>query len=274
MALGGETNPKVAFQAETPMRQIFLLLSIFSAFVACTAIAPISPAHANNNREGTPCLKVGVFSDFGKTASGIILPVLSRMYKIADLCMEPIFLPAKRSALQLADGDLDAEMVRVATDRGEAQNYSLLVPQAIFRVDVQFTWLNSTDFSGTFTDLKGRSVGVLSGQRAALDRLKPYTNKIVPLHNLKSVAPLLERGRIDILLSDGIGLADLRKDYTSDKTQLRHKVFAHRLVYHVLHKRHADKAERLALALKIMLQSDELSYFSKEYGLYPAEIEN
>jgi len=254
----------------TTVRSLASLLLIFSAVYAPTGLAAdqVIPTTPNPER----CLKVGIYNDFGPTVGNIMIPILKRMYSLANLCMIPVGLPSMRSRRQLASGHLDAEMVRAPAGIEGMNGQAILVPQPIFRVSVLFTWRQSLEFDGSFKSLKGRAVGVLSGQRAARALVQRYTNNVTPLYNMKSAAKLLARRRIDVLISDGVGQAKFRRNFEKEHELLRFKVISNALVHHVLHVRHADKAEHLASALKSMIKNGELANLDAEHGLFPAEI--
>lgn len=217
-------------------------------------------------------MKVGVFSDFGPTSTNIIVPLLERMYELADLCIDPILLPSSRSAMQLKRGELDAEMVRVPTGIAATNDQVILVPQPIFVTNVQFTWVKGLDFNGTLQDVAGRSVGLLRGQHATRNRFEKLTNNLTLLPNLNSAADLLARGRVEVLVSDGVGHDELEKSLLALDKPLETKIFLQAVVYHVLQVRHTDKAERLASALKTMIKGGEISHLGNQYGLHAPPI--
>jgi len=257
------------------------MLQIRSFFILCmllvVASRPAFPQIPSSDTEtkasNKACLHVGIFSDFGKVATSVAIPILERMYSLAGLCMKPVYMPSNRSMRQLMSGVLDAEMVRAPAAIVHMNKQAVLVPQAMVNVSIQFTWVDGLDFDGTLKGLKGKSVGILSGMSTQRQQLAHYTDKITQLQNLNSVGDLLERGRIDVLISGGMAYFRLRDKLAAKGIQLHAKVFLQVPAYHALHVRHADKTKRLAAALKAMITNGEFAKFNPKLGLLPAAIE-
>jgi polar amino acid transport system substrate-binding protein len=224
------------------------------------------------NDDQPACLKVAMFSDFGETVSQIILPQLQRMYSLAGLCMKPVYLPSKRSSRQLLAGNIDAEMIRLRAAVTRSQGQGILVPQPIFITDMALSWIEGLEFDGSLEGLAGHSVGLLRGQLSIRERIEPYADNITLLQTLDSAAELLGRGRIDIIVSDGVTLSEIRNRCEAKNFTLISKSFMHVNIFHMLHIRHADKAERLALALRTMIVNGEMASFDAKYGLFPAKV--
>lgn len=218
------------------------------------------------------CLKIGMFTDFGEAVTDIAIRVLGRMYSLAGYCMEPVFMPSNRSMRQLMNGDLDGEMARAPNSVDQMGRQAISVPQPMMAVQIQFTWIDGLPFGGTVEDLRGRSIGLLRGLPTVQKYLAAYSDQITLLQNLKSAGELLKRGRIDMLVSGGIGYPKMREDFAKHGIKLRAKPFLEIPAYHVLHISHSEKVAALADALKHMIANGELKSINAEQGLLPAKI--
>ncbi len=266
----------MAFRAETPMRQIFLPFLIIAVLVGGNrgANAAALALQTETRPKEQACLKVGIFSDFGQTVIDIAVPVITRMYKTAGLCMEPIVLPSRRSALQLRAGQIDAEMFRTKQAIIRTKHPGILIPQPMFRTNMQISWIGEKPFSGSLKDLTGRSIGMLRGQTSIHRLVSKYTDKITLLQTLEKGPELLERGRIDFLISDSVSLFEIRKGCEALDLALQSKSFKTVDIFHVVHKRHADKVTRLTKALQSMIKNGEMDGLDKGYGLSVPDIQD
>jgi len=231
-----------------------------------------SPGYTAIQANAQICLKVGFFSDFGEVSTKIALPILNRMYDLAGYCMNAVYMPSNRSKILLQRGELDAEMARAPATVAQMNGQAILVPQPIMKVKIQFTWIDGLPFDGTLANAQNKTVGILRGLPTVHKHIEQYTKSVTLLQNLNSAGELLERGRIDMLVSGGIGYPQMRDNFAKRGIKLRAKSFLEIPAYHVLHYRHTAKAAAFAAALKYMIANGELKGINAEQGLLPAKI--
>jgi len=216
------------------------------AFGFCLAIIAV-PVHAVD--KPTLVLNDANSAPFTNEAgTGLVDVVAREAFRRAGLNLKLIQLPAERALLNANAGIEDGEVSRVA---GIEKVYTNLIPVPEKLVDHHFVAFtrNAKLDKTTWDGLTPFTVGYIRGYKIIENNLKPGT-RTNTANSAEQLLTMLDKGRIDIAIYrrwEGIVLAQklgIKNIHIIEPSLAEKEIFIY------LHKKHADKVDKVATALR------------------------
>lgn len=218
-----------------------------ATFLICLLLVA-TPAHAGETL---------VLGGATHEVTGVTLAILQAAYARLDITVESKMFPSKRSLAEADAGFTDGEINRV----GEiASNHPDLI-----RIDVPVNSFDSVVFScgkpvhvDGWASLEGLRIGILRGIQYAEIATKGWPNVTIK-ESYDSLFDLLTMGRLDAVVSSRPeGYWQSRRTNT-DCIIVNEPPLTRKLLYHYLHKRHAELVPAITHVLREMADNGELA---------------
>ena len=217
---------------------------------------------------GTQSAFALTISKMENTPSGIVWSkVLQEIYKRAEIPIEFVDMPTKRSLSQSSRGRIDGELVRI-------HKVGEIFPTLI-RIPTPFTFFESRAYARSqdtqqrinqdgWKALKDYRVGIVRGLKYAeidLDGIKD----VVEVDRTEQLYKMLERGRIDVALSTNVSGLFLIKKFNLQSVYLLEPALKRHELYHYLHEKNKQYVSVLDKTIQAMKESGELAELEKKF---------
>ena len=193
------------------------------------------------------CLKLGANVDLGN-AYPIYEKVINAIYARAGMCATSIPVNPMRQSLLIASGGLDGEWLRYEGYDKIFEPDLMPVPQPIFQMEAVLVRRADSSFSGNPVDLEGRRVAHVNGLRWIETHLPLHGAIGVPVPGDVPAIGLLLRNRFDIYATHRLQAEEMLASLGEGQNSIIVSHWDNAPFLHFLHKRHADKLDRLATA--------------------------
>lgn len=199
--------------------------------------------------------------------SAVHSKMLKEIYKRADIPLDFVVTPAKRSLSLSTRGIIDGELVRV-------HKVGDLHPTLI-RVPTSYTYFESRAFSvsqGIQKDiqqdgwgaLKDYRVGIIRGMKYAEPGLRD-TKNIVAVDSTEQLFKMLELDRIDIAIASKVSGLSLINEFDLQSIHLLKPALQRHDLYHYLHEKNKQHVPILDKTIRAMLESGELVELEEKF---------
>ncbi len=215
----------------------------------CLAWLLAGMAHA------TPPLRVGILDDPADAVSAGSKAVVEAAYKKIQVPVEFVRYPSRRLLKTLLDGEIDANLQRVAALAAE-QPSLVRVDTPINTIEVRVYSLAAAPRVRDWSDLNGRRVAFVRGVLVIERNLPPGAVR-VEVGSDADLLRMLPRDMADIGVVAEPARNTLNGIALPATVQRQDKVLEEVPLYHYLHGRHAELAVRLDTALRAMQASGE-----------------
>lgn len=192
---------------------------------------------------------------------------MAAAYERAGYCAISIPLSAKRITQMIASGGLDGDWMRYD---GYAERHDpnlIQVPQALFYIEAVLISLGNSEFDGNLNDLRGRNVAYQGGLKWIEVNLPKLGAIGTPVPGGLPIVDLLARKRFELFATHAIEASDLLSKAKDRQDVFRVTHWSYVPVYHLVHKKHADKVNALAAALRETLISGEFDEIYSQPGV-------
>ncbi|RVU38985.1 hypothetical protein EOI86_06920 [Hwanghaeella grinnelliae] len=216
------------------MMRAFRAVSVMLLLAAITAEAAFA--------QQAPCLRIG--SSFGEkhSADDRVEANIRTVLTSLNLCVETVTGPPKRLTEALLRGEIDGELIRVREYGRAVADAAVLVEEPLAEANGYLVARAGIDLPETAEgDL---TIGMLRGvrwHRAALEN----AGQTFVANDMEQLMEMLRNGRVDAILVGGF----LRDDYP-ELAALSSKVVHKTTLHFVLHRSHADLAEKIGGAIR------------------------
>lgn len=243
------------------LQRMALRFAVSLALVASTTAAqttarePTKPEASIPAVATPPPLRISKISGAGTQA--VAAQVLLDAYQRAGIAVDLISLPALRAKRMLEGNELDGEAARIHAYF--EQNLDLIrVEPALMTTDITaFAKADRRLLVRDTSDLRGLRVGILRGIFASLNAVNEI-DSVEQVSDARQLYQMLDSGRIDVVIDSDINQRRYALAATSVDV-VAVGVLSVEPVYHGLHHRHTDVAQRIAQELDAMQASGVLA---------------
>lgn len=196
------------------------------------------------------CLVVATDPNVSKAVS-LFTPGIQAMFQKADICVNYIILPLPQIKVQMADGAIDGEYLRVKSYIEAMKEHVIAVPTPIAEGKGYLVSSKASNFSPQqLSDIGDKVIGYVTGinwHKGIVSKLKtPRAAK-----RYENLAKQLMKGRIDGFLIDELTLSRLMQfGLLPEKQVVKSPPIIDLSAYIVLHRKNSNFIPALDMALK------------------------
>jgi len=188
--------------------------------------------------------------------------ILREAYKRIGISVNFLALPGRRTLVESNSGRTDGEVARIIGIENEYQNL-VRVPIAISQLDGVAFVKKSGLVVGGWSSLKNYTIGAFSGSKFV--EKNAVGMDVVYLPGAKNLFPMLESGRIDLIVIPYLsGLKFIKKNSLLGFKALAPSLTTTKL-YHYLHKKHQKILPRLTEVLEIVARENRIQSIRDDY---------
>lgn len=237
-------------------------VAVIWLLLGCVSAALVNPGWADE----TPTLTLAAVEK--APSAELASRILAVAYAKLNIPINIVPLPANRALVMAVSGEADGDIMRIAVLDGRYPSL-IQVPYPLLRGELRAATLDTELRTWDRAALADRSFAIRRGVVIAEATLAGLN--VTTVEDPRQFMPLLERGRVDILvLSEIAGLPPLQPEVW-DSLNVLDGAVAHFTLHHYLHRRHANLVRPLADTLEQMDASGEtaaiISDFLTERGL-------
>lgn len=238
-------------------------MRIFLTLLLC-ALVNLSPAMAGQRYVvGMPCV------DSPNCTAPEMEAVLREAYRRAGAEVAFAYLPRKRDLIEADSGIIDASHARIKSVLDKYTNL-ITVPTPLVADDLMaFTAKPGLRVTGV-EDLKGLSVGIVRGEISAKELCEENGVTAYPVNSTRQAFIMLSKARLDAVLTTSV-LGTLAAEGRGMKVYPSPSLHRNEY-YHMLNRKHADFASRLAAVFKEMLKDGTTVRLLGKYAKMAPEL--
>ncbi len=184
--------------------------------------------------------------------------ILAAIYTQAGLTLQAEMTPPVRATVALQAGDVDGELMRPLSYADDHPEF-IRVPTPFYRVSVHAYSLPGRKIRIDMPDDLWRySVGVVRGLAVTRELTSQWpTRQVVSALNHELLCRMLKAGRIDLAVDTRLRMLNMLNHLGMQDTVISPELARFDL-FHFLHKRNAEYAQRIDEAIRRMISSGEL----------------
>ncbi|WP_163132364.1 ABC transporter substrate-binding protein [Agarivorans sp. Alg241-V36] len=188
--------------------------------------------------------------------------VVKVAYQKLGIQVEFVDMPTKRALVQSNEGKVDGEIHRIWSIADSYPNL-IRVPTPINYIDqVVFGSIQNAEIKQC-ADLAPYSVGIVRGVKHAEECTRDLPLQRVFNTDVRMMA-LLSAQKIDFAVSSWVNGMWLRKSMNIDNVHVVGPPISRQLLYHYVHKKHADLVDKIDAVFQEMQESGELELVRKQ----------
>ncbi len=215
--------------------------------------------HAKSQSETTTMYFANIPNNF---TVAIGAEVIKTAYQKLGIAVEFVVMPTKRALKQSNEGKVDGEIHRVWSIADSYPNL-IRVPTPINYIDqVVFSSVQNVDIKQC-ADLAPYTVGIVRGVKHAEECTRDLPLQRV-FNTSAKMMTMLSVQKIDFAISSWVNGMWLRKTMDIDNVHVIGPPVSRQLLYHYVHKKHADLVEKIDAVFIDMQESGELELLRKQ----------
>ncbi len=214
----------------------------------CIVLFLINTASARLHAE--ECLIVATDPNVSKAVS-LFTPGIQAMFQKADICVNYIILPLPQIEVQMADGAIDGEYLRVKSYIEAMKEHVIAIPTPVAEGKGHLVTNKASNFSPkSLSDVGHKVIGYVTGISWHLGLVRKLKTPRAA-KRYENLAKQLMKGRIDGFLIDELTLSRLMKHGLLPKDQvIKSPPIIDLSAYIVLHRKNSNYIPALDMALK------------------------
>lgn len=205
----------------------------------------------------TTCLRIGSAFGAKHSVDSVLENNLRSVLKPLNVCIEPVYGPAKRLTETLLRGEIDGEMIRVKEYGNVVGETAMLVAEPLNEVAGYL--ITQPEIEASERSVNDLSIGILRGVKWHQVAVAG-SDHVSVANSMEQLTAMFDNRRVDGILIGGF----LRDDYPQ-YAALPAKVVYRSTVHFVLHRRHAALAGRIGTAIQAYRQHG-CSFFLSDGG--------
>lgn len=235
-------------------------------------VSAVSHQGAADDQPEPDCLRLGANTDLG-SAYDIYGRVIEAIYRRAGICARSTPVNPLRQSHLIAAEKLDGVWLRYEGYEKIFDANLVPVPQPIFYLEAVFVRRADSSFTGELADLEGRQVAFVNGLRWIESHLPHYGAVGIPVPGDVPIVSLLRRGRFDVYATHRLQANDIQASLGDQQSQVVVSHWDQAPFMHFLHKRHADKLDRIAAVIREAIAAGDMNELYALPGVNPVELD-
>ncbi len=220
--------------------------------ILAALLAQLQPAAA----QPQPAFRLARLAEFPDQIVGG--EILTLVYRRLGIAVEFVDVPSRRALALSSAGLLDGEVQRIAGLELEYPSLVQVSPPINYIEPAAFTTSLHFEVRG-WASIKDYSIGIVRGVGSSEAGTKNM-RRVVAVNNLDSLIRMLDADRFDLLVTDLFsGSVAVKKMGLASRIQPLTPPLERIYIYHYLHERHRDLADKVAAVLREMETTGELA---------------